>query len=68
VSDEPDRVAWVLIERGWKVVDANGDKVGKVDEVLGDEQTDIFHGLIVNGKEIFGERIAEIREGEIRLL
>ena len=68
LSDEPDRVAWVLVERGWKVVDAKGDKVGKVDEVLADEQTDIFHGLMVNGKEIFAERIAEIREGEIRLL
>ena len=67
MSDEPDPIAWVLIERGWKVVDANGKKVGKVDEVLGDEQTDIFHGLIVNGEEIFGERIAEIHEGEIRL-
>jgi rRNA processing protein Gar1 len=68
VSDEPDPVAWLLIEPGWKVIDASGEKVGKVDEVLGDEQTDIFHGLIVNGKEIDADRIAEIREGEIRLL
>jgi sporulation protein YlmC with PRC-barrel domain len=67
-QSEPDRVAWVLIEPGWKVVDANGEKVGKVDELLADEQTDIFHGLIVNGKEIDAERIGEIREGEIRLL
>jgi hypothetical protein len=42
--------------------------VGKLDELLADEQTDIFHGLIVNGKEIDAERIGEIREGEIRLL
>jgi hypothetical protein len=68
MSDQPERVAWVLIEPGWKVVDANGEKVGKVDELLADEQTDIFHGLIVNGKEIDAERIGEIREGEIRLL
>ena len=68
MSDEPDRVAWVLVEPGWKVVDARGAKVGKVDEVLADEQTDIFHGLIVNGDEILAERIGEIREGEIRLL
>ncbi len=68
MSDEPDQVAWVLIEPGWKVIDANGEKVGKVDEVLADEQTDIFHGLIVNGEEIASERVAEIREGEIRLL
>ena len=68
MSDEPDLVAWLLIEPGWKVVDAKGEKVGKVDEVLADEQADIFHGLVVNGKEIDSERIAEIREGEIRLL
>jgi sporulation protein YlmC with PRC-barrel domain len=68
MSDQPDRVAWLLIEPGWKVVDANGEKVGKVDELLADEETDIFHGLIVDGKEIDADRVGEIREGEIRLL
>ena len=68
MSDEPDRVAWVLIEPGWKVVDAKGEKVGKVDEVLADVESDIFHGLIVNGEEIDSERVGEIREGQIRLL
>jgi rRNA processing protein Gar1 len=62
-----DPVSWLLVEPGWNVVDANGDKVGKVDEVLGDEQTDIFHGLVVGGEEILAERIGEIREGEVRL-
>ena len=68
MSDQPDRVSWLMIEPGWKVVDASGEKVGKVDEVLGDEQIDIFHGLLVGGEEILAERIGEIREGEIRLL
>ena len=63
-----DPVSWLLVERGWKVVDANGKKVGKVDEVLGDETTDIFHGLTVDGSEILAERIGEIREGEVHLL
>jgi hypothetical protein len=62
-----DPVSWLLVEPGWAVVDARGEKVGKVDEVLGDEQTDIFHGLRVDGEEILAERVAEIREGEIRL-
>jgi hypothetical protein len=65
VSGDP--VSWLLVEPGWTVVDSRGEKVGKVEEVLGDEQTDIFHGLRVNGEEILAERIAEIREGEIRL-
>lgn len=62
-----DPVSWLLVEPGWTVVDARGNKVGKVDEVLGDEQVDIFHGLLVDGKEILAERVAVIVEGEIRL-
>ena len=67
MSSEPDPVSWLLIERGWKVVNASGEKIGKVDEVLSDEEADIFHGLIVGGEEILSEQVAEIREGEIRL-
>ena len=63
-----DPVSWLMVEPGWKVVDAHGKKIGKVDEVLGDEQVDIFHGLLVGGKEILAERVGEIREGEIRLI
>jgi sporulation protein YlmC with PRC-barrel domain len=62
-----DPVSWLLVEPGWTVVDSQGSKVGKVEEVLGDEQTDIFHGLRVNGDTILSERVAEIHEGEIRL-
>ena len=65
MSEDP--VSWLMVEPGWKVVDARGKKVGKVDEVLGDEQIDIFHGLLVGGHEILAERVAEIHEGEIRL-
>jgi sporulation protein YlmC with PRC-barrel domain len=63
----PDPVSWLLIEPGWTVYDADGNKVGKVNEVLGDEQTDIFHGLEVDGNEVLAERIGEIREGEVHL-
>src|SRR5262249_33642909 len=41
----PDPVSWMLIERGWPVVDADGRELGRVDEVLGDEDADIFNGL-----------------------
>jgi len=63
-----DPVSWLMVELGWTVVNAHGEKVGKVQEVLGDEQVDIFHGLLVGGEEILAERVAEIVEGEIRLL
>jgi hypothetical protein len=62
-----DPVSWLMIEPGWKVVGPGGKKVGKVDEVLGDESVDIFHGLRVGGEEILAERVATIHEGEIHL-
>ncbi len=63
--DEP--VSWLLIEPGWKVVGPGGKKVGKVDEVLADEPSGIFHGLMVDGDEILAERIGAIHEGKISL-
>ena len=30
--------SWLLIEPGWDVVDANGERIGKVDEVLGERE------------------------------
>jgi hypothetical protein len=62
-----DPVSWLMVEPGWTVVDEHGKKIGKVDEVLGDEQVDIFHGLLVDGEEVLAERVAEIHEGEVRL-
>ena len=63
-----DPVSWLMVEPGWTVVDAHGKKVGKVDEVLGDEQIDIFHGLVVSGEKILADQVAEIHEGEVRLV
>ncbi len=62
-----DPVSWLMVEPGWTVVNEHGEKIGKVDEVLGDEQVDIFHGLLVGGEEILAERVGAIVEGEIRL-
>lgn len=65
VSGDP--VSWLLVEPGWTVYDARGEKVGKVKEVLGDLQADIFHGLRVADEEILADRIAEIHDGHIHL-
>lgn len=68
-----DPVSWLLIEPGWEVVDANGDDVGKVEEVVGDREDDIFSGLNVAtsllGKPEFvpAERVGEITEGRVQL-
>ena len=42
-----DPVSWLVIEPGWKVTDARGAAAGRVAEVAGDEQLDIFDGLVV---------------------
>jgi hypothetical protein len=62
-----DPVSWLLIERGWAVVDANGKRVGKVDEVLGEREADIWDGLTVSGDYVPAERVAQIVEGRITL-
>jgi hypothetical protein len=63
-----DPVAWNMIERGWNVVDANGAEIGKVEEVTGDENADIFDGLAISGgKYIPSEEVGEIVTGEVRL-
>jgi len=65
MADDP--LSWLMIEPGWTVYDAQGEKLGKVKEVLADMQADIFHGLQVGDEEILADRVAEIHEGEIRL-
>ena len=69
----PDPVAWVMIEKGWRVIDANGDQVGTVDAVTGDENADIFDGLTIKqgilskDKYVPSEHVTAIREGEVVL-
>jgi hypothetical protein len=68
-----DPVSWLMIETGWKVLAADGTEVGKVDEVAGDSNADIFDGLAVAtsalGKPRYvpAEEIASIEPGIVRL-
>jgi hypothetical protein len=43
----PDPSSWLVLEQGHKVVTADGEELGRVDQVLGDEVADIFDGLAV---------------------
>ena len=71
MTGEP--VSWLVIEKGWRVVGRGGSELGIVDEVLGDEEKDIFNGLNVSSgllsslSYVPAERVVEIREGEIEL-
>jgi hypothetical protein len=68
-----DPVSWMVIEQGWSVVDSKGDDVGRIDEVLGDEEADIFNGLnILTGAlgaktYVPAEAVGEIVEGRVQL-
>lgn len=45
---EPEQqIAWPATKERAPVFDADGNEVGRVDLVLGDEDGDIFHGLAV---------------------
>jgi hypothetical protein len=41
-------VSYLVLANGTPVWDRSGDDVGRVENVLADEQQDIFHGLILN--------------------
>jgi hypothetical protein len=68
-----DPVSWFMIEPGWKVVDAAGQEVGSVDEIVGDSTSDIFNGLSIStsllGKPRYvpAERVGTITEGQVEL-
>ncbi|HKD93686.1 MAG TPA: PRC-barrel domain-containing protein [Gaiellaceae bacterium] len=68
----PDPVAWKAVERGWPVYDRDGQQVGTVQEIAGDEEADIFDGFGVKTgtrtvKYVPAEIVGSIAVGEIRL-
>jgi hypothetical protein len=64
-------VSWLLIEEGWEVIASDGDSVGRVEQIVGDQ--DIFSGLVIStgllGKPrvVPSEHVEEIAEGRVRL-
>ena len=68
-----DPVAWNMIESGWKVFDAEGDEIGTVHEITGDENVDIFdghaikHGALGRDQYVPSENVGQILEGEVHL-
>lgn len=73
MSGEP--VAWRVIEPGWSVLDAAGNEVGKVDQIVGDLNADIFDGItfgdggtvLTRARYVPSEHVAQICRGEITL-
>ena len=68
-----DPVSWLLIRPGWKVLASDGNEVGEVDEVAGDDTEDIFDGLAI-ATSAFGkpryvpaEQVGQITDGVVHL-
>jgi uncharacterized protein YrrD len=68
-----DRVSWLLIEQGWKVRGRDGKDIGKVVDVVGDSDEDIFNGLAISvglfakHRYVPAELVSDIVEGEVRV-
>ena len=68
-----DPVAWKAVEKGWAVYDRDGEQVGTVEEIAGDENADIFDGFGIKTGALSGvkyvpaEIVESIAVGEIRL-
>jgi hypothetical protein len=68
-----DPIAWLVLEPGHKVVTADDEELGRVEEILGDQVADIFDGLVVStgllGKPTYvpAELVASIDTDAVRL-
>jgi hypothetical protein len=69
-----DPLSWLMIEPGWKVVDADGNEIGRVEEIEGDTNADIFNGLLIStglfsgSRYVPAEQVGKITEGHVHLL
>jgi hypothetical protein len=69
---ESDRtVSWMAIHQNARVVDRDGNEIGHVEAVLGDDEDGIFHGLALNLKgwgghvELLADRVQRITPDRI---
>lgn len=45
-----DSVAWTMMRRGWRVLNRSGEELGRVGEVMGDREAEIFNGLLARAE------------------
>ncbi len=73
MEDEDRPIAWLALEKGTTVRAADGDEIGVVSQVIGDEQKDIFSGITITSGLFGTERYAPadlvdaITRSEVRL-
>jgi uncharacterized protein YrrD len=68
-----DPVSWLVVERGWDVYGSDGERIGAMDELVGDSGKDIFNGLVLSEglfkgrRYVPAEQVAQITEGRVEL-
>jgi uncharacterized protein YrrD len=71
MSDRP--IAWSGLKQGTSVRASDGEEIGKVTDVIADEQKDIFSGITIRTglfeSDLFvpADLVAELTENEVRL-
>jgi hypothetical protein len=67
-------ISWKVLEPGGDVICSGGERVGTVQHVLGDQESDIFDGLVIDVRSgpggvrfVDAPEVAEIREGAVQL-
>jgi hypothetical protein len=64
--DEEREVAWLATPEKAPVMGGSGEEIGRMEELLGDEEDDIFHGIVMklarggNRVEVPADRIPKI--------
>lgn len=52
-----ERISYLTLEEGTKVVSADGKQIGKVAHVLADLQNDIFEGVVIDTSPLPGRHV-----------
>jgi uncharacterized protein YrrD len=70
-----DPVSWKVVERGWTVRASDGSEVGRVEQVIGDPEADIFDGLTIGAGTVLerpryvpSEQVGAIEVGTVHLI
>ena len=72
--DHGDPISYLTLQPGTDVISADGEPVGVVEHVLGDEGTDIFDGIVIDTRLgpgghrfVDAPEVAELRERAVLL-
>jgi hypothetical protein len=65
-------VSWFVVRKGWSVHARDGSQIGRVEEVVGEKEEDIFNGLVIatgffTARYVPSERVREITDGRVDL-